>query len=164
MVVTTDMVSRALAKAMRCLRLRIAAMEQSAEAAEAEVARLREELEYTQQSALNAQLEWNKSHAEVERIRTALGGYPDSDLVSLATTLNARNEALEAENERLRHLLEAVELDEIRMMLARDEAEAEVVRLRAAITEVADAYAAYRGKVGGSGVAGELRAILSADR
>jgi hypothetical protein len=32
---------------------------------------------------------------EIERIRIALGGYKDSDLVSLATVLNARNETLE---------------------------------------------------------------------
>jgi len=42
-------------------------------------------------------------------------------------------------------------------------AEAEVARLRAAISEMADAYAAYRGKFGGTGIAGELRAILSGD-
>lgn len=41
------------------------------------------------------------AEATIDAIRTALGGYPDSDLVSLATTLNARNEWLEAENERL---------------------------------------------------------------
>jgi len=35
--------------------------------------------------------------AEVESLRVAIGGYRDSNLASLATTLCARNEALEAE-------------------------------------------------------------------
>ena len=37
------------------------------------------------------------TEATIASIRTALGGFTDSDLVSLATTLNARNEWLEAE-------------------------------------------------------------------
>lgn len=40
--------------------------------------------------------------AEVESLRVAIGGYRDSNLASLATTLRARNEALEVEVERLR--------------------------------------------------------------
>jgi chromosome segregation ATPase len=39
--------------------------------------------------------------AYLERIRVALGGYRDSNLASLAETLKARRDALEAENERL---------------------------------------------------------------
>ena len=42
------------------------------------------------------------AEAYIERIRNALGGYADSDLVSLAETLKARDDALEAEVERLR--------------------------------------------------------------
>ena len=41
------------------------------------------------------------AEAYIERIRTALGGYPDSDLVSLAETLNVRNVAAEDEIVRL---------------------------------------------------------------
>ena len=40
--------------------------------------------------------------AEIERIRTALGGYPDSDLAALAETLNVRNVAAEDEVARQR--------------------------------------------------------------
>ena len=44
-------------------------------------------------------IEANSARAEaaeayIERIRVALGGYKDSDLASLAETLNARNAAL----------------------------------------------------------------------
>jgi hypothetical protein len=39
---------------------------------------------------------------ELESIRKALRGYPDSDLASLAMTLETRNAALERENEVLR--------------------------------------------------------------
>jgi len=48
--------------------------------------------------------------AENERIRAAMGGYPDSDLASLATTLKARDvraEELEAECAEYRRLLYA---------------------------------------------------------
>lgn len=43
-----------------------------------------------------------RAEAYIERIRQAMGGYRDSDLASLAETLNARNAALEAENASLR--------------------------------------------------------------
>jgi hypothetical protein len=43
--------------------------------------------------------------AEVEQIRVAMGGYRDSNLASLATTLRTRNEALEAESAALREQL-----------------------------------------------------------
>jgi len=45
----------------------------------------------------------------IERIRTALGGYEDSDLASLAETLRRRNEALEAEAEQMRTALRVAE-------------------------------------------------------
>jgi len=45
----------------------------------------------------------------IERIRTALGGYEDSDLASLAETLCRRNEALEAEAEQMRTALRVAE-------------------------------------------------------
>lgn len=49
-------------------------------------------------------VERNDMAAYIERIRVALGGYKDSDLADLATTLKTRNDALEAEIERLRLL------------------------------------------------------------
>ena len=45
------------------------------------------------------------AEAYIERIRTALDGYPDSDLASLAETLNVRNVAAEAEVARLNNEL-----------------------------------------------------------
>lgn len=42
------------------------------------------------------------AEAQLEAVRQALGGYPDSDLVSLATTLRARVDAVERELEQAR--------------------------------------------------------------
>lgn len=51
-----------------------------------------------------------------DRIREAMGGYPDSDLVSLATTLKARDkryEEVEQENERFKTILNEWMCDKI---------------------------------------------------
>ncbi len=42
------------------------------------------------------------AEAQLAAVRQALGGYPDSDLVSLATTLRARVDAVERELEQAR--------------------------------------------------------------
>ena len=46
--------------------------------------------------------ERNAAEAQLAAVRQALGGYPDSDLVSLATTLRARVDAVERELEQAR--------------------------------------------------------------
>jgi chromosome segregation ATPase len=66
--------------------------------AEAEVARLTTDISTTI-------CERDDAMAYVDMIRTALGGYGDSNLASLAETLRKRNDALEVEVERLREAL-----------------------------------------------------------
>ena len=74
----------------------------SAEAVET----LRNEIDYQRYRA-------DVAEDAIDRVRQALGGYPDSDLVSLAETLRARCDALESalaaqveQSDGLRHLLD----------------------------------------------------------
>lgn len=76
---------------------------------------------------------------EREQIRAALNGYSDSDLASLATTLTRRNDALETENERLRARNERSSQLLRATSDGPGEAREEVVRLRAALEQYADA-------------------------
>lgn len=71
----------------------------------AEIARIFDEIRDQRDAAL-ARAE--ASEAYIECVRVALGGYPDSDLVSLAETLNVRNGALEAKDEGMSSLLGAL--------------------------------------------------------
>ena len=77
------------------------------------------------------------AEAYIERIRQALGGYPDSDLASLSFSLRTRCdalEAIEADSLSVREAL-ATTIDE------RDEARAEAERLRAQVATIEQALA-----------------------